>query len=151
MGDERGADLIVPSWRERTISRVNGDRIVIEKTDQEAVLPGSLSGLHRSRPEPLPETAQRALSFALLVSALRCTVLYVILPFVLPWIGVAASVPRWITLVLGLVALASLTRNVRIMWRTRHARRWSYLLIAGVVAGTLLLFTVVDLRVLAHA
>lgn len=108
----------------------------------------SLAGIRPGAPVPLPAPAQRALTFALLLSALRCTVQYVVLPFVLPWIGLAAAIPPWITLILGTVALASLARNVRIMWRTRHARRWSYLTIAGIVGASLLLFTVVDLRAL---
>lgn len=97
---------------------------------------------------PLPAPAQRALTFGILVSALRCTLQYVVLPFVLPWIGVAAAIPPWVTLLLSAIALGSLARNVRIMWRVRHARRWSYLALAAMVGGALLLFTVVDLRAL---
>lgn len=99
---------------------------------------------------PLPAPAQRALTFALLLSALRCTAQYIVLPFVLPWIGVAASIPPWVTLLLGAVALASLARNVRRLWKVRHARRWSYLAVAGMVAAALVLFTVVDARALLH-
>ena len=97
---------------------------------------------------PLPAPAQRALTFGLLLSALRCTVQYIVLPFVLPWVGATAAIPRWLILVLGLLALGALARNVRALWRVRHARRWSYLLLALVVAASLLLFTVVDLRAL---
>ena len=101
----------------------------------------------RRAPEtPLPAPAQRALTFGLLLSALRCTVQYVLLPFVLPWIGVAASIPPRVTLVLGGLALASLTRNVRSLWRLHHARLWSYLALAFGVAVALVLFMVMDLR-----
>ncbi|MGH2449605.1 MAG: hypothetical protein ACRDFS_13515 [Chloroflexota bacterium] len=113
--------------------------------------PPRFLGRAQVAPEPFPGGAQRALTFALLVSATRCTIQYVLLPFVLPWIGVAAAIPRWITFVLGAIALASLTRNVRKLWRTRHARRWSYLFIAGVVAASLVLFAVMDLRILVFA
>lgn len=106
-----------------------------------------LAGTRRA-PEPLPAPAQRALNFALLVSALRCTVQYVVLPFVLPWIGVTAAIPAWVTLFLGAVALVFLARNLRALWRARHARRWSYLFLALVVAATLLLFIAVDARAL---
>jgi ABC-type iron transport system FetAB permease component len=101
---------------------------------------------HRAPGSPLPARAQRALTFGLLVSALRCTVQYVLLPFVLPWIGVAASIPPWITLGLSVLALASLTRNVRYLWRLRHAQRWSYLALASIVAVALVLFMVMDLH-----
>jgi ABC-type iron transport system FetAB permease component len=102
-----------------------------------------------SRPvpeNPLPPRAQRALTFGLMLSALRCTVQYVVLPFVLPWVGVATSISLWVTLVLGGIAIASLTRNVRYLWRLRHARRWSYLAFAGIVATSLVLFMAIDLH-----
>lgn len=95
---------------------------------------------------PLPARAQRALTFGLLLSALRCTIQYVLLPFVLPWIGVASSIPPWVTLILGGLALASLIRNVRYLWRLHHARRWSYLMLAAIVAAALLVFMLVDLH-----
>lgn len=101
---------------------------------------------HRAPESPLPAPAQRALTFGLLLSALRCTVQYILLPFVLPWIGVAASIPPWVTLVLGGLALASLTRNVRYLWRLHHARRWSYLAVSSVVGTALVLFMVMDVR-----
>lgn len=104
------------------------------------------STLHQVSQSPLPAQAQRALTFGLLFSALRCTVQYVLLPFVLPWIGVAASIPPWVTLVLAGIALISLTRNVRTMWRLQHARRWSYLALALIVAAALLVFMTVDLH-----
>lgn len=100
---------------------------------------------------PLPARAQRALTGALLLSALRCTIQYVLLPFVLPWIGVAATIPPWLTLALGALALGFLARNVRALWRTRHAQRWSYLMVASLVAASLLVFMLVDVRALVRA
>lgn len=107
---------------------------------------GTVARARRALESPLPAPAQRALTFGLILSALRCTVQYVLLPFVLPWIGVAASIPPWITLVLGGLAIVSLTRNVRYLWRLHHARRWSYLALALIVTTALLLFMVMDLR-----
>jgi len=112
----------------------------------------SLVGRRAARPlpsaPPLPARAQRALTFGILLSGLRCTVQYVVLPFVLPWIGVTTTIPAWLTLALGMLALGALARNVRYLWRLRHARRWSYLLLATVVAASLLLYTAVDLHTL---
>jgi ABC-type iron transport system FetAB permease component len=95
---------------------------------------------------PLPAAAQKALTFGLVLSAVRCTLQYVLLPFVLPWVGLAASIPPWATLALAALALASLIRNARILWRMQHARRWSYLWLAMIVGSALLVFMVVDLR-----
>ena len=94
----------------------------------------------------MPAPVERAFTFAILLSALRCTVQYVILPFVLPWIGVVAEVPAWVTLALSLLAFFSLARSVRILWRMRHAQRWNYLILAFVVLAALLLFVFVDAR-----
>jgi cell division protein FtsX len=80
------------------------------------------------------------------VSGLRCTDQYLVLPFVLPWIGVTGAVPPWITLALGVLALGALARNVRSLWRLHHPRRWSYVQIALMVAAILVIFTVVDIR-----
>lgn len=95
---------------------------------------------------PLPERAQRALTFGILLSALRCTVQYILLPFVLPWIGVAASIPPWLTFALGVLAIGALARNVRYLWRLGHARKWSYLFLALVIGGALVVFAAIDLH-----
>jgi ABC-type iron transport system FetAB permease component len=98
--------------------------------------------------DPLPAPAQRALRFGLLLSAVRCTIQYVLLPFVLPWIGVTGAIPPWLTLALGALAIAALVRNVRTLWRLRHGQRWSYLFLAVVIGGALLIFAFVDLHTL---
>ncbi len=116
--------------------------MIAEKTQTVASEHGLVAQPHAA-PE-LPAPAQRAMTFALVLSALRCTIQYVILPFVLPWIGVASSIPPWVTLVLGGIALASLTRNVMYLWRLRHARRWSYLGLALIVALALVAFMAMD-------
>ncbi|HZS93762.1 MAG TPA: hypothetical protein VFA78_03125 [Chloroflexota bacterium] len=124
--------------------------LLTDNREGRPALAGLIAGARRVPEAPLPGGAQRALGFGIGISAVRCTLQYVLLPFVLPWIGFAASIPPWLTLALSAVALASLARNVRILWRTRHARRWSYLYTAGIVAAALLVFTMVDVRALLH-
>ncbi|HEU5424242.1 MAG TPA: hypothetical protein VFU72_11920 [Nitrolancea sp.] len=98
-------------------------------------------------PPAVPPPVERAVTFALLVSAFRCTVQYVLLPFVVPWVGVA-TLPPWFTLALTLLAGGMLGRNARALWRLRHAQRWTYLLFGVALVGALLLFIAVDLRAL---
>ncbi len=109
---------------------------------------GGAGGVGEAQVEALPAPVNHAVTFAVLLAALRCTFQYVLLPFVLPWIGVAAAVPPWVTLALGALALLSLARAVRQLWRVRHAQRWNYLLIAVVITAALVLFVAVDLRAL---
>jgi ABC-type iron transport system FetAB permease component len=112
----------------------------------EAQETGSTHREQRPSESRLPVSAERALTFGLLLSALRCTVQYVLLPFVLPWIGVAASIPPWVTLALGGLALLLLTRNARYLWRLHHARRWSYLALVLTAGAALVIFMTMDLR-----
>lgn len=122
--------------------------MIRDEIDAVPATAGAAAGAYGTTKPPLPAGAQRAVTFGLLLSAVRCTVQYVLLPFVLPWIGIAASVPPWLTLALSALAIASITRNVRSLWRLRHARRWSYLGLAVIVAASLTVFMVMDLRVL---
>lgn len=94
----------------------------------------------------MPAPVERAFTYAILLSALRCTMQYVVLPFVLPWIGVVAEVPAWVTLALaGAGALLARAQRAH-PGRMRHAQRWSYLALAFVVFAALVLFVTMDLQ-----
>lgn len=54
---------------------------------------------------PLPRPVEPALTFAVLLAARRGTAEYVLLPFLLPWVGLVAVVPPWATLTLGALEL----------------------------------------------
>lgn len=66
--------------------------------------------------------ANRAFTTSMLVSGIRCTLTYVVLPFVAPLVGFAASVGPVLGLVIGAVALVSNAVSIRRFWRARH--RW---------------------------
>ncbi|SHE89865.1 hypothetical protein SAMN02745225_01942 [Ferrithrix thermotolerans DSM 19514] len=72
------------------------------------------------------EKAQRLFSVAMVISGLRCILSYVILPFVLPalGLGVTAGVGPLIGIPVGLVALAFDVRGVRRFWIAGHKWRW---------------------------
>ncbi|MCU0495623.1 MAG: hypothetical protein MUD01_28895 [Chloroflexaceae bacterium] len=77
--------------------------------------------------------ASRAFSLSLLISALRCTLQYVILPVVLPLIGVMSDLSLPLVIVLDVVALLLLVRSLRYYWRTRHPRRFDMLPLSGLI------------------
>jgi dolichol kinase len=86
--------------------------------------------------EPTPNQLNRAtksLGGSLVFSAVRCTVQYVLLPFVLPWVGLAGAASAAISLLLGLAAVSIILYNMIKLWPTNW--RWRYL---GL--GTLMLF-----------
>ncbi|MFV9504747.1 MAG: hypothetical protein AB4911_09300 [Oscillochloridaceae bacterium umkhey_bin13] len=77
--------------------------------------------------------ATRAFSFSLLISALRCTLQYVILPVVLPLIGLTGLFSLPLLILLDLVALSLLVSSLRYFWRTRHPRRFDMLPLSFVI------------------
>ena len=66
--------------------------------------------------------AQRGFNRSILVSAIRCTLTYVVLPFVAPIVGLASGVGPVIGLLLGTVAIAANMFSIRRFWRADH--RW---------------------------
>ena len=66
----------------------------------------------------------------LLVSGVRCTLRYVVLPFALPLLGIAAGAALPVLLVLDVIAAITIITTARHSWRVRHPSRWQYLLLA---------------------
>jgi ABC-type iron transport system FetAB permease component len=84
----------------------------------------------------------------LLVSAVRCSLRYIVLPFVLPLAGMASGAALGLLLALDVIATIAIVGTLRRLWRTQHPSRWQYLLLAiafGVLIG---FFFANDARVL---
>lgn len=77
--------------------------------------------------------ATRAFGVALLISGLRCTLQYVILPIILPLIGVVSDLALPLVIMLDGLALVLLVRSLRFYWRTRHPRRFDMLPLSGLI------------------
>jgi hypothetical protein len=136
---------LAPSWS-RVVDRI--DRAVAR--------------VLRVQPGPPPPrdvaaaTGSRPLETPLLVSAVRCTVRYVVLPFVLPLLGVAASATPGIVsgaafgvlVILDVIAALAIVATLRRLWRLRHPRRWQYLPLALALAALVGFFLVNDTRVM---
>ncbi|MFV0523799.1 MAG: hypothetical protein ACK5RL_04800 [Acidimicrobiales bacterium] len=75
-----------------------------------------------SRPTITEDEAARGFSRSIMVSAIRCTLTYVVLPFIAPLIGLASGVGPVIGLVVGVVAIVSNVFSIRRFWRADH--RW---------------------------
>ncbi|MCY4019395.1 MAG: hypothetical protein OXG39_08295 [Chloroflexi bacterium] len=105
---------------------------------------------------PSDETAQtrraeNALTISLLFSGLRCILQYVLLPFLLPIIGVAADATVPILLLINLIAMASIFLSLRRFWTIGYKHRWSYLLVALAALTLLIAFTAYDIAMLQSA
>jgi hypothetical protein len=66
------------------------------------------------------DEAQRGFSRSILISGIRCTLTYVVLPFLAPLIGLAPGVGPVIGLVVGTVALTANVFSIRRFWRSDH-------------------------------
>lgn len=89
--------------------------------------------------------ARRAFSTSMLVSAFRCLLTYVVLPFVAPALGVAADVGPGLGIAIGLVAIGSNVLTIRRFHRADHRWRWGYTAIAVSVIGLLVVLMVEDI------
>lgn len=65
---------------------------------------------------------QRGFSLSIMVSATRCILTYILLPFVTPFLDLAPGVGPVVGLCLGTVAVGSNVLSIRRFWRADH--RW---------------------------
>ncbi len=89
--------------------------------------------------------AERAFNFSLIVSGIRCTLAYVVLPFVAPLIGLAPGVGPAIGIPVGLVALVANAVSIRRFHRVQHRWRWPVTVVHLAVIGLLVALVVDDL------
>ncbi len=93
-------------------------------------------------------TAERVFSIALLVSAVRCTFAYVLLPFVAPFIGLAPGVGPLLGLTIGVVAIVANVASIRRFWRANHPWRIPMTVLNVTVIAFLLVLMYRDLATL---
>lgn len=115
--------------------RTNADRVVRR-----------LLRLPVDGPKATAAEAQKAFQTSVAVAAVRCLIMYILLPFVLPAIGIATGVGPWIGLPIAVAAIVAVTMSIRRFWRADHSKRWHYTIIGSVVIGFMAYEIVNDLR-----
>jgi formate hydrogenlyase subunit 3/multisubunit Na+/H+ antiporter MnhD subunit len=90
------------------------------------------------------DEARAAFQTSILISATRCVLMYVFFPFVLPLIGVAKGVGPVIGLIIGMLAIVSITFSIRRFWRANHSKRWHYTVFGALIIGFLIVLAVKD-------
>lgn len=84
--------------------------------------------------------AQKAFNWSIVVSGIRCTLAYVVLPFVAPFIGLAPGVGPVLGIAIAAVALVANVVSIRRFWRAKHPwRKPITVLHVGVIAFLLVL------------
>jgi hypothetical protein len=132
--------------------------------DQTAVATPGLSPAPRSAPDTamrhllrIPDTrpaireseTHRIFSASIFLSALRCLLSYIVLPIVLPAIGLASSVGPAIGIPVGILALVFDYLGIRRFWLANHHQRWMFSAIYAAVGGMVLALVIIDIVHLA--
>ncbi len=99
----------------------------------------TVSGTAAPTAAELEEASARTFRFSVLISAVRCTLTYVILPFAAPLIGLAPGVGPAVGIPIAAVALWANALSIRRHWRVGHRWKWP---ISTLNAGIIVLLVV---------
>jgi hypothetical protein len=92
-----------------------------------------LLALPTDAPKASEASAVQLVEKSLLISAARCLLTYIVLPFVAPILGFATGVAPVIGITVGTVAIAANVASMRRFWRADHRYRWHYTALASVI------------------
>ena len=93
----------------------------------------------------LDEASARTLRFSILISAIRCTLTYVILPIVAPLVGLAAGVGPAVGIPIALVALWANVASIKRHWRSDHRWKWPVSLLNVGIIVLLVILLILDI------
>jgi hypothetical protein len=100
----------------------------------------------RDRPPNVSEaSAYSTFQRSMFISAIRCTLTYVVFPFVLPAAGFATGVGPVLGIIIGVVAITCDVYTIRRFFMVDHRWRWHFSAIAGAVICLLLVLLVQDI------
>ncbi len=96
-------------------------------------------------PKATAADAQRAFQTSLMVATVRCLLMYIVFPFVLPAVGLKAGVGPLIGVPISIAAIVAIVMSIRRFWRADHSKRWHYTVLGTTVIGFLVVLVVLDL------
>ncbi len=155
-----------PESYKETAYQAPASRCPIDHTAMAAACPAGFSGnrppVQRSRADVFMRrllhinerpagvttaSAYSAFQKSMLISALRCTLTYVILPFVVPAVGFAKGVGPVIGITIGVVAMVCDVFAIRRFFAVDHRWRWHF---TAVVLCVMTLLTVLLVQDVLH-
>lgn len=105
----------------------------------------------KERPEGVSESAaNRAFQKSMMISATRCTLTYVIFPFVIPLLGIVKGVEAPLGVAIGSVAIVCDVFSIRRFFAADHKYRWYFSAIALSIIGLLFVLLAEDTWALIH-
>ena len=70
------------------------------------------------------QSASRTFSTSMVISGIRCTLTYVVFPWLLPLAGVAGGITAGLGLPIGLIAIFFNVLSIRRFWNSDHNLKW---------------------------
>jgi len=95
-------------------------------------------------PKASARSARTAFQASVYLSAARCLLTYIILPFIFPIIGVSMRATPVLGISISLVAIAADVASIRRFWRADHKYRWHYTALAGAIICAMVVLIVAD-------
>lgn len=89
--------------------------------------------------------AHRAFRVAVLISAVRCLITYLLIPVLVPLLSLSGWVAAPVGIALCVVAVVNGVISMRRFWRADHPQRWTYTLFMAVIFAILTVALVSDL------
>ena len=125
----------------------DGEPVAAIETPREYSAPDRFMRSLLRLPEGTTSTAAEARSAfqkSLAYTTCRCLLMYIILPFVLPAVGIARGVGPFIAIPIGILAMVSIVYSIRRFWRADHSKRWHYTIFGSIIIGFLIYLTISD-------
>jgi len=101
-------------------------------------------------PRAAADDARRAFQTSIIVATVRCLLMYIVFPFVLPAVGLASGVGPLIGIPISIVAIVAIVSSVRRFWRADHSKRWHYTVLGTAVVGFLCVLIAIDISELVR-
>jgi hypothetical protein len=98
----------------------------------------------RDRPAGTGGSVYGTFQRSMMISALRCTLTYLVFPFVLPAVGIATNVGPALGITIGVVAMTCDVFTIRRFFAADHRWRWHFSAIASIVIVLLTVLLVQD-------
>lgn len=95
------------------------------------------------------DTGQKIVGGLMIWVGIRCTLQYVVLPFLLPLIGLSSAISLWLSVGVSLFALCLMGFNLRRLWDTNW--RWRYLTMSAIAGAIVVMFLYLDIQELLGA
>ena len=92
--------------------------------------------------------AESVFGRSIFISATRCLITYLLIPFLTPVLNLQSGVGPWLGIALSLVAMVALIAAVRRFFAADHKWRWQYFVIASCVFVLVTAQALIDLRTL---